>query len=193
MLGTGIYNVKFYHLAIIALLSLTAIAFANIPINIYLSIGILILILTPNIFNTIKSLPARDWEILRATLSEYRQKNGTAILVLANFTDRLWIDQFIKNKISIITYDDYTKNEKEINQKLIGENYLFYAHPDSIIDNWIKNNITAENYPAVFVLQNTVENINITAGLQRAGYKKKNAWNIDPGVSQTTLYLYAKY
>ncbi|MBI5728879.1 MAG: glycosyltransferase family 39 protein [Candidatus Magasanikbacteria bacterium] len=168
--GLGLWNIKFFVIAIPPTIILTAYLIDYSLSSHILATLILIGLTLPNLIGLTRFLPAEDWRTVNTFVAAHTNPEQKQLFVYTNFTDQPRVARYLKGAVPAIPY--YPYDEQRWDEMVITKNYLRSPHPNEEMATWYeKNRIT--QYDELFVLQSsTLGNIDLR------GWLEKNHWEL---------------
>lgn len=135
---------------------------------------------------TIKPI-ADNWQKTTQFISNHTTISTEQIIISNNIVDKLSVDYFYHGPLTAKFYTDYPGENAY--QKIVQQNYTFYAHPDWQLKNWYRTN-KLEDFKEIFLIQQNEAGVDINKILEQDGWQLKQTFIIDP-LPKKYLYWYA--
>lgn len=167
---TGLWNIKFFVIAVPAAIILTAYLIDCGVRSQILATAILAGLTVPNLINLSRLLPIEDWQTVNSFVEARAQSNKKQLFLSSNFTDQPRVDRYFEPKLPTMSYYPYDENLRD--EMIISKNYVLPTRSNPEMAAWYKKkNIAA--YDELFVLQHT----NL-GQIYLDGFLEKNNWKL---------------
>lgn len=166
----GLWNIKFFVVALPATVVLTAYLIDYCFSSQILTAFILIGLLLPNLIGLAHFLPAEDWRTVNSFVAAHTNPKQKQLFVYTNFTDQPRVARYFHETMPTLPY--YPYDEKQWDEMVITKNYVRSTRPAEEITTWYnKKNIAA--FKELFLLRSS------TLGqIDLSGFLEKNNWKL---------------
>lgn len=157
-IGTQLWNIKFFVIAMPACILIFAYLIQQQIKNIFWGIITIIIIACPGLWNYYQILPLNNWGQFNKIIEQNIEPNKKNVLISNKFIDQLLFDKYYTANTSVKVY--FPAGQTPSKEDIVGKNYLFICRSPEEIELWmIENKI--EEYGVVFLLQDNTYGVDL--------------------------------
>ena len=188
---TQLYDFKFYFIALSSFVILLADLLNKLPIKKWWLPIILILMLGNSTISYLAQNDTQNWQKMVDEINSKNTDKKTTTLIIADTDEILTAQRYLHTNFKYFVYNIDKYSEKELDTKLVRENYIFVKSSEKEINTWLTKN-TDNQYKDVFILESLSKQIGLVDQIKKHGYILKEILDKAPIEGDQLIYWYEK-